>query len=59
MEEPVPRIAPNTRLVRRQSLIDAAWQHTATMCFQDLTVDDARAAAGVSKGVLYGYEMQI
>jgi TetR/AcrR family transcriptional repressor of uid operon len=51
----MPRIAPEARLERRQALLDAAWQCAARLRFQDLTVDDVCAAAGVSKGAFYGY----
>jgi AcrR family transcriptional regulator len=51
----MPRIAPESRMERRQALIDAAWRCAATKRFGDLTVDDVCAAAGVSKGAFYGY----
>jgi AcrR family transcriptional regulator len=51
----MPRIAPESRLERRQILINAAWHCAATRRFDDLTVDDVCAAAGVSKGAFYGY----
>lgn len=51
----MPKLRPETRFVRRQLLIDAAWRCAAVRGFRDLTVDDVCAAAGVSKGAFYGY----
>ena len=51
----MPKIRPETRVERRQMLIDAAWRCAAVRGFRDLTVDDVCAQAGVSKGAFYGY----
>lgn len=52
---PIPKIRPETRVERRQVLLDAAWRCAAVRGFRDLTVDDVCAEAGVSKGAFYGY----
>jgi AcrR family transcriptional regulator len=54
----LPKLRPETRLERRQLLIDAAWRCAAVRGFRDLTVDDVCAEAGVSKGAFYGYFQQ-
>jgi AcrR family transcriptional regulator len=54
----MPRIRPETRVERRQLLIEAAWRCAAVRGFRDLTVDDVCAEAGVSKGAFYGYFTQ-
>lgn len=54
----MPRIRPETRVERRQALVDAAWRCAAVQGFRDLTVDDVCAAAGASKGAFYGYFTQ-
>jgi AcrR family transcriptional regulator len=54
----VPKLKPDTRLARRNELIDAAWRCAARSGFRDLTVDDVCAEAGVSKGAFYGYFKQ-
>lgn len=51
----MPKLRPETRLERRQELIDAAWRCAARRGFRDLTVDDVCTEAGVSKGAFYGY----
>jgi AcrR family transcriptional regulator len=51
----VPKLRPQTRLERRQLLLDAAWRCAAERGFGHLTVDDVCAGAGVSKGAFYGY----
>jgi TetR/AcrR family transcriptional regulator, repressor for uid operon len=51
----VPRLAPDTKAERRQSLIDAARRGVAARGFQSLTVDEVCAEAGVSKGAFYIY----
>ena len=51
----MPKLRPETRIERRQLLIDAAWRCAAVRGFRDLTVDDVCAEAGVSKGAFYGY----
>lgn len=51
----MPKLRPETRLERRQDLIDAAWRCAARSGFRDLTVDDVCREAGVSKGAFYGY----
>jgi AcrR family transcriptional regulator len=51
----MPKLRPETRIERRQQLIDAAWRCAAVRGFSDLTVDDICAEAGVSKGAFYGY----
>jgi AcrR family transcriptional regulator len=51
----VPKLRPETRVERRQLLVDAAWRCAALRGFRDLTVDDVCDAAGVSKGAFYGY----
>ena len=51
----MPKLRPETRIERRQLLIDAAWRCAAVRRFRDLTVDDVCAEAGVSKGAFYGY----
>ena len=51
----MPKLRPETRVERRQLLIDAAWRCAAVRGFRDLTVDDVCAEAGVSKGAFYGY----
>jgi AcrR family transcriptional regulator len=51
----VPKLRPETRVERRQELIDAAWRCAAVRGFSDLTVDDVCAEASVSKGAFYGY----
>jgi AcrR family transcriptional regulator len=51
----VPKLRPETRVERRQLLIDGAWRCAALRGFRDLTVDDVCAEAGVSKGAFYGY----
>lgn len=54
----MPKIRLETRVERRQLLIDAAWRCAAVRGFRDLTVDDVCAEAGVSKGAFYGYFKQ-
>lgn len=54
----IPKIRPETRVERRQALLDAAWRCAAVRGFRDLTVDDVCAEAGVSKGAFYGYFAQ-
>jgi TetR/AcrR family transcriptional regulator, repressor for uid operon len=54
----MPKIRPETRIERRQLLIDAAWRCAAVRGFRDLTVDDVCAEAGASKGAFYGYFKQ-
>jgi AcrR family transcriptional regulator len=51
----MPRIGPEERTERRQQLIDAAWRCAARKRFDDTTVDDVCAEAGLSKGAFYGY----
>ncbi len=51
----MPKLRPETRIERRQDLIDAAWRCAARRGFRDLTVDEVCAEAGVSKGAFYGY----
>ncbi|HEX4035609.1 MAG TPA: TetR/AcrR family transcriptional regulator [Solirubrobacteraceae bacterium] len=51
----MPKLRPETRVARRQELIDAAWRCAGRCGFRDLTVDDVCAEAGVSKGAFYGY----
>ena len=51
----MPKLRPETRVERRQLLIDAAWRRAAVRGFGDLTVDDVCAEAQVSKGAFYGY----
>lgn len=51
----MPKLRPETRIERRQELIDAAWRCAARRGFRDLTVDDVCSEAGVSKGAFYGY----
>jgi AcrR family transcriptional regulator len=51
----MPKLRPETRIERRQLLVDAAWRCAAVRGFADLTVDDVCAEAGVSKGAFYGY----
>src|ERR1039458_7518625 len=51
----MPKLRPETRIERRQLLVDAAWRCAAVRGFGDLTVDDVCAEAGVSKGAFYGY----
>jgi AcrR family transcriptional regulator len=51
----VPKLRPETRVERRQLLVDAAWRCATLQGFRDLTVDDVCAEAGVSKGAFYGY----
>jgi AcrR family transcriptional regulator len=51
----VPRLAAETKVERRQQLIDAAWRCVAARPFASLTVDDICAEAGVSKGAFYVY----
>lgn len=54
----MPKIRPETRVERYQSLVDAAWRCAAVRGFRDLTVDDVCAEAGASKGAFYGYFKQ-
>jgi AcrR family transcriptional regulator len=54
----MPKIRPETRVERRQLLIDAAWRCAAMRGFRDLTVDDVCAEASASKGAFYGYFKQ-
>jgi len=54
----MPKLRPETRVERRQSLVEAAWRCAAVRGFRDLTVDDVCAQAGVSKGAFYGYFAQ-
>lgn len=54
----MPKIRPETRVERRQLLVDAAWRCAAVRGFRDLTVDDVCAEAGASKGAFYGYFKQ-
>lgn len=51
----MPKIREETRIERRQVLVDAAWRCAAVRGFRDVTVDDVCAEAGVSKGAFYGY----
>jgi AcrR family transcriptional regulator len=54
----MPKLRPETRVERRQDLIEAAWRCAARQGFRDLTVDDVCVEAGVSKGAFYGYFAQ-
>jgi AcrR family transcriptional regulator len=51
----VPKLAPATKVERRQQLVDAAWRCVSARGFQSLTVDDICAEAAVSKGAFYIY----
>ena len=51
----MPKLLPETRIERRQELIDAAWRCAARRGFRDVTVDDVCSEARVSKGAFYGY----
>jgi AcrR family transcriptional regulator len=51
----MPKLKPETRVARRNDLIEAAWRCAARSGFRDLTVDDVCAEASVSKGAFYGY----
>ncbi len=51
----MPKLRPETRVERRQELIEAAWRCAATRGWRDLTVDEVCGQAGVSKGAFYGY----
>ncbi|MGH2849454.1 MAG: TetR/AcrR family transcriptional regulator [Solirubrobacteraceae bacterium] len=51
----MPKLRPETRVERRQELIDAAWRCAGRSGFRDLTVDAVCAEARVSKGAFYGY----
>src|ERR1700741_3795394 len=51
----MPKLRPETRVERRQEMVDAAWRCAARRGFRDLTVDDVCVEAGVSKGAFYGY----
>ena len=51
----MPRIADETRRLRRQQLMEAAWRCLARKGYRDLTIDDVCAEAGASKGSFYGY----
>lgn len=51
----MPKLKPETRVARRQDLIESAWRCAARSGFRDMTVDDVCAEAGVSKGAFYGY----
>jgi len=51
----VPRLNTQTKIERRQHLVDAARRCLEAGGFQALTVDDVCAEAGVSKGAFYGY----
>lgn len=51
----MPRVADETRRLRRQQLIDAAWRCLARKGYRDLTVDDVCTEANASKGSFYGY----
>jgi len=54
----VPKLAPATKIERRQQLVDAAWRCVSARGFQSLTVDDVCEEAGVSKGAFYIYFQQ-
>jgi AcrR family transcriptional regulator len=51
----MPKLRPETRVERRQLLVDAAWRCAGVRGFRDLTVDHVCAEASVSKGAFYGY----
>jgi AcrR family transcriptional regulator len=51
----MPKLKPETRVARRNELIEAAWRCAAQSGFRDMTVDDVCAEGGVSKGAFYGY----
>lgn len=51
----MPKLRPETRVERRQELVEAAWRCAARCGFRDVTVDEVCAEAGVSKGAFYGY----
>jgi TetR/AcrR family transcriptional repressor of uid operon len=51
----LPKLAPATKVERRQQLVDAAWRCVSVQGFQSLTVDDVCVEAGVSKGAFYIY----
>lgn len=51
----MPKLRPETRVERRQELIEAAWRCAASRGFRDLTVDEVCDEARVSKGAFYGY----
>ncbi len=54
----MPKLAPATKIERRQQLVDAAWRCVSARGFQSLTVDDVCEEAGVSKGAFYIYFQQ-
>jgi len=51
----MPKIALQTRELRRRTLIDAAWRCVARSSYRTLTVDDVCTEAGLSKGAFYTY----
>jgi AcrR family transcriptional regulator len=51
----VPKLKSETRLARRNELIEAAWRCAARSGFRDMTVDDVCEEGKVSKGAFYGY----
>jgi AcrR family transcriptional regulator len=54
----MPRLAPATKIERRQQLVEAARRCIADRGFASVTVDDVCAEAGMSKGAFYGYFAQ-
>jgi AcrR family transcriptional regulator len=51
----MPKLKPETRVARRNELIEAAWRCAARSGFRDMTVDDVCDEGRVSKGAFYGY----
>jgi AcrR family transcriptional regulator len=51
----MPRVTAVTRHGRRQHIIAAAYRCVARKRFEELTIDDVCAEAGLSKGAFYGY----
>ena len=51
----MPKLLAETRVERRQALIDAGWRCASRRAFRDMTVDDVCAEAEMSKGAFYGY----
>jgi AcrR family transcriptional regulator len=51
----VPKLRAETRVERRQALIDGGWRCASSRAFRHLTVDDMCAEAEVSKGAFSGY----
>ena len=51
----MPKLKPETRVARRNELVESAWRCAAKSGFRTMTVDDVCGEGGISKGAFYGH----